>query len=90
MDIQPFKIAVAQCQIAVLAARLAATRWPNHHTGPGEGLPLDMVREVADHWRTRLDWRAQEALLNQSPQFPAQSMTSTSTLSTVAERVRPR
>ena len=32
-------------------------------------MPLDYLRELAEYWRTRYDWRAQEARLNEYPQF---------------------
>ncbi len=33
------------------------------------GVPLDYLKGLADYWRTRYDWRAQEARLNAVPQF---------------------
>jgi pimeloyl-ACP methyl ester carboxylesterase len=37
--------------------------------GWSRGVPLDHLTELADHWRTGYDWRAQEATLNRHPQF---------------------
>lgn len=34
-----------------------------------QGLPLHYARELADYWRDGYDWRAQEARLNEFPQF---------------------
>ena len=33
------------------------------------GVPLGYLKELAESWRTQYDWRAQEARLNQYPQF---------------------
>src|SRR3984885_16023442 len=54
-----------------LAARLAATRWPDELTGAGTdyGMPLGVVQRLAERWRTGYDWRAHEARLNQIPQY---------------------
>ena len=51
--------------------RLARTRWPDELPGVGwdYGVPLDYVKELAEHWRTGYDWRAWEARLNEYPQF---------------------
>jgi hypothetical protein len=32
-------------------------------------VPVGYLRELADHWRADLDWRTQEAVLNQHRQF---------------------
>jgi pimeloyl-ACP methyl ester carboxylesterase len=71
MNITPFRIDVPQADIDDLAARLAATRWPDEVSGAGTdyGMPLDVVRRLAEHWRTGYDWRAHEARLNEFPQY---------------------
>jgi pimeloyl-ACP methyl ester carboxylesterase len=33
------------------------------------GVPVDYLRDLAEYWRTRFDWRAQEKWLNSFPQF---------------------
>lgn len=70
-DVRPFRIAVPQDRIDDLRTRLAATRWPGELPGVGwsRGVPTTYLRDLADHWRTTYDWRAQEAELNQNPQF---------------------
>jgi pimeloyl-ACP methyl ester carboxylesterase len=66
-----FRIAVPDEQLADLRQRLANTRWPDELPGVGwqYGVPLDYMRELAEDWRTRYDWRAWEARLNEWPQF---------------------
>jgi pimeloyl-ACP methyl ester carboxylesterase len=68
--ITPFRIEVSDEAIADLKERLAMTRWPQQ-TGPDwdRGQALGFVRELADEWQNRFDWRAAEAKLNRYPQF---------------------
>jgi pimeloyl-ACP methyl ester carboxylesterase len=70
-EVRPFRLAVAEAELDDLRLRLARTRWPDEPEGTGwsRGVPLAVLKEVAEHWRTRYDWRAQEARLNQLPQF---------------------
>ena len=67
---RPFRVDIPQSQLDDLKTRLANTRWPDELPGVGwsRGVPVDYLREVADHWRTGYDWRAQEAALNRYPQ----------------------
>jgi epoxide hydrolase len=69
--IRPFRIEVPQADLDDLGERLARTRWPAELDGVGwtRGVPVDYLRELAEHWRTSYDWRAQEARINQLPQF---------------------
>jgi epoxide hydrolase len=71
MKIESFRAAVPQADLDDLHARLDHARWPNELPGVGAefGVPLGRVRELADHWRHRYDWRAAEAELNSHPQF---------------------
>ena len=70
-EIRPFRIDIPQSDLEDLAARLAATRWPDELTGAGTdyGMPLGVVQRLAERWRTGYDWRAHEARLNQIPQY---------------------
>ncbi len=67
----PFRINVPQAALDDLHDRLARTRWPDELPGAGwdYGVPLDYLRELAEHWRTGYDWRVHEATLNAYPQF---------------------
>ena len=74
MQIEPFKIAIPDAAISDLRERLARTRWPDQPDDAGGwelGTDLAYLRELADYWRTRFDWRAQERMLNAFPQFRA-------------------
>ena len=70
-DIRPFRIDVPQADLDDLRERLARTRWPDELPGAGwaYGVPLDYLKALAEHWRTRYDWRPHEARLNEFPQF---------------------
>jgi pimeloyl-ACP methyl ester carboxylesterase len=70
-EINAFHIDVPQADLDDLNRRLDATRWPDELPGVGwsYGVPVGYLRELADHWRTGYDWRAQEKLLNDLPQF---------------------
>ena len=72
---EPFTLAIPEAEIAALNERLAHTRWPDQAPGDLGGDPwaygtnVAYMRDLTEHWRTRFDWRAQEAALNAFPQF---------------------
>ncbi|TDC19872.1 epoxide hydrolase [Streptomyces sp. 8K308] len=70
-QIVPFRIDIPQAELDDLHDRLARTRWPRQLPGDGwsRGVPVDHLRELAEHWRSGYDWRAWEATLNAFPQF---------------------
>lgn len=70
-EIRPYRIDIPGSDLDDLRDRLARTRWPAQLRGVGwsRGVPLDYLRELAEHWRTSFDWRAQGAALNALPQF---------------------
>lgn len=73
MDITPFEIAIAETAIDDLKVRLEGTRWPAAITEDwSHGQPVGFIRELADHWLRRYDWRKHESELNRYPQFLAQ------------------
>ncbi|WP_433563350.1 epoxide hydrolase family protein [Nocardia sp. CA-151230] len=70
-DIRPFRIDIPQSDLDDLLDRLARARWTRQLPGQGweRGVPVAYLRELAEYWRTEFDWRAQEAALNEFPQF---------------------
>ncbi|MCU1470900.1 MAG: epoxide hydrolase [Glaciihabitans sp.] len=70
-DISPFRIEIPQEAIDDLRERLARTRWTDELPGTGweRGVPTGYLKELATYWASKFDWRAQEALLNEYPQF---------------------
>jgi epoxide hydrolase len=73
MSIQPFTIAVPQATLDDLHERLARTRWPDEveRAGWAYGISLAYMKEVADYWLHRYDWRQHEVALNSFAQFKA-------------------
>ncbi|MGH3757508.1 epoxide hydrolase family protein [Actinophytocola sp.] len=70
-EIRPFRIEIPEADLDYLHDRLANARWPGELPGVGwtRGVPPDYLTELAEYWRSRYDWRAEEARLNQYPQF---------------------
>jgi pimeloyl-ACP methyl ester carboxylesterase len=70
-DIRPFRIDIPQADLDDLRERLARTRWTAQLPGDPwtRGVPVDYLRELVDYWRDGYDWRAQEKLLNEHPQY---------------------
>jgi pimeloyl-ACP methyl ester carboxylesterase len=69
--IQPFQVDIPQVQLDDLAYRLVHTRWIDELPGTGweRGVPPGYLKELAGYWADGFDWRAQEAALNQQPQY---------------------
>ena len=74
MDVRPFIIAVEDSVLEDLQQRLADTRWPDEipNTGWDYGSNLAYLKELVEHWRTKFDWRAQEAKLNAFSHFKSE------------------
>ncbi|MFI6868195.1 epoxide hydrolase family protein [Nocardia sp. NPDC050406] len=70
-QIRPFRIEIPQADIDDLNDRLARTRWTRQLPGQGRerGVPVAYLKDLVEYWRTEFDWRAQEAKLNEFPQF---------------------
>ena len=70
-EIRPFRIDVSDAELEDLRDRLARTRLPDELPGVGwsYGVSRDFVNEMTELWRTSFDWRKQEAVLNEFPQF---------------------
>jgi pimeloyl-ACP methyl ester carboxylesterase len=68
---QPFELRVPDDAIADLRERLARTRFPDQTPGApwAYGTEVRYMQEVVEYWRTKFDWRAEEARLNAFPQY---------------------
>jgi microsomal epoxide hydrolase len=68
---RPFTVAVPDAELDDLRARLRATRWADAAPGGGwdYGIDVDWLRDLCGFWADGFDWQAQEALLNQWPQY---------------------
>jgi epoxide hydrolase len=69
--VKPFKAHVSDDVLDDLKRRIQQARWPDQlpDTGWEYGADSREVRELADYWRTKYDWRAFEARLNRVDQF---------------------
>ena len=67
----PFTLSIPQISLDDLCNRLANTRLPDQTPGPAWqfGTDRSYMSELVQYWRVSFDWRAQEAALNQFPQF---------------------
>jgi microsomal epoxide hydrolase len=69
-----FTLAVPDAVLTDLNARLDHVRWPDQppHGAPWEfGTDLAYLQDLIAYWRNTFDWRAQEAKINQFPQYTA-------------------
>lgn len=66
MTVIPFKLDFPRSEIDDLHRRLDATRWPSIHfdTGWSAGTNDAVLRDLADYWRRRYDWSAEQERLN--------------------------
>jgi len=71
VDVQPFRVEVADEVLEDLRARLARTRFPAPSPGApwAYGTDLEYLQDLCEYWRDGYDWRAAEAQLNAFPQF---------------------
>jgi pimeloyl-ACP methyl ester carboxylesterase len=69
--VEGFRIEVPDAELDDLRDRLRGTRWPERETVDdwSQGVPLEYLKELCDHWASEYDWRATEARLNALPQF---------------------
>jgi pimeloyl-ACP methyl ester carboxylesterase len=69
--VTPFRIEVSDADLDDLKRRIRGTRWPNPEPVDDwtQGIPLAYMRELAEYWAEKYDWRATEARLNAFPQF---------------------
>ena len=70
-QVRPFRIEIPESEIQELQARLQTARLPEQPAGTSweRGMPADYLANLANYWATDFDWRAQEARLNNYPQF---------------------
>ena len=73
MQIDPFQISIPQEILDDLRERLERTRWPDeaHQADWRYGANLEYMRELADYWRTKFDWRAHEKRMNSFANYQA-------------------
>ena len=90
MAVEKFTINVSDALLTDLRRRLDSTRWPDEleNVGWELGSSLSFMKSLAEYWRNGYDWRRQEAMLNELPQYQSYSMDSTSMLCMCAASIR--
>lgn len=71
MSVQPFAVNIPESTLDDLRERLAATRWVPQadETDWDAGANPGYLRQLVHYWRTKYDWRAQEAYINRFTHF---------------------
>jgi len=70
-EIETFRIAVPDEDLADLRTRLRATRWPETWADPEWAYGIDhaFLRDLCRYWADEYDWRRHEAQLNEFAQY---------------------
>jgi len=74
MSIQPFQIKIPEEALINLHFRIGQTRWPDamNNSGWNFGAGLSYMRELADYWENKFNWRKIENDINNYPNFIAE------------------
>lgn len=74
MAVQPFRVKVPEQVLVDLRERIQRTRWPDEITNSGwtSGANLSYMKELAEYWLTKFDWRKVENEINSYPNFLAE------------------
>jgi epoxide hydrolase len=70
---RPFRVEIPQTKIDRILMQVRDAEWPDRLDAPDlrYGVSWDYMKELAEYWTTRFDWRKAEANLNRYPQFLA-------------------
>ncbi len=70
---RPFRVEIPQAKIDRILTQVRDAEWPDRLDAPDlrYGVSWDYMKELAEYWTTRFDWRKAEANLNRYPQFLA-------------------
>jgi len=70
-DVVPFRAEVSDQALDDLRDRLRRTRWPDREVVGdwSQGVPLDYLHALIQHWTDSYDWRERQAALDELPQF---------------------
>jgi pimeloyl-ACP methyl ester carboxylesterase len=71
MNIEPFRIAIPDADLADLDERLLRLRLAHEIEGQGwsEGIEPGFLRDLLEYWASEFDWRSHEARLNTLPHY---------------------
>jgi epoxide hydrolase len=70
---RPFRVDIPQAKIDRILSQVRDAEWPDRLDAPDlrYGVSWDYMKELADYWTTKFDWRKVESNLNKYPQFLA-------------------
>ena len=70
-SVRPFQFGYGDADLVELRRRVSVTRWPERETvaDDSQGVPLELLQDLARHWSTAYDWRACEQRLHALPNF---------------------
>lgn len=71
----PFKIDISQTRLESLRSRVKAYKWFDAPAGVSDwqlGMSTPVLKDLQKYWLERYDWRAEEAKLNEYPQYIAE------------------
>lgn len=74
-EVKRFKVQIPDSELELLRKKLELARLPEYPADSvwGEeaegGVTMSLMRDTVQHWKTSYDWRAEEARINQMPQF---------------------
>jgi len=70
-EVEPFRVAVPEDDLAELQSRLKHTRWPLDlgNEDWSYGVERGWLEDLVAYWRDEYDWRQQERAINAFPQF---------------------
>jgi pimeloyl-ACP methyl ester carboxylesterase len=73
-NVTEFKVNIPQPELDNLHNRIKNTRWPGEAEGSGWnfGTSEAYLKDLAQYWLNKYDWRKQEAQLNKYPQYIAE------------------
>jgi pimeloyl-ACP methyl ester carboxylesterase len=74
MPVQSFRVNVPERILIDLRDRIQRTRWPDEIEDSGwtYGANLSYMKELAEYWLTKFDWRKTESEINAYPNFVAE------------------
>jgi pimeloyl-ACP methyl ester carboxylesterase len=68
-EIRPFTFEVSDAELDDLRTRVKATKWPDAELDSSQGVQLETIQALADHWSSDYDWRAFEERFAALPHF---------------------
>ncbi|CCM78259.1 epoxide hydrolase family protein [Rhizobium mesoamericanum] len=69
--VRPFRVNASDNDLNDLRQRIRMTRWPDRETvsDQSQGIQLERLKPLVEHWGSDYDWRKAEAKLNVLPQY---------------------